>query len=533
VVTVRFFISIFSLVIGFSCYAKMNSISFVSLQAYKKLNHVERVSYADGVRKAFSEFEQKKFSETANTNFLIFLFPIESAYAEDQSKCLIGGAEQPVVAGNKCSTKNNECSGRADSFKCGVIFNSSCIDRVPIGSISERCLKASAGQEISVSDYNEFVGRANSLKAVYCDPSKPTVNSDVVCSKLESRLQEFRAFYEKTADKKALSDPNSTATSLQAIKQNGLCVESNENSSVCVNNSLAVKPWVIPCFGSEKGNPQNRCDDLYLARCVNGHYTEAAQSKEFLEYLKNHKSDVETDYFSRGIEEAIDDVLKRAAVVNPQAPFAISAKKENREKVQKFVTKYNQDQKLCADIDKLNESLQFKKQVEAECLKKSESFKSSKLSFSELSLLGASNQGNLNGVSAACSAGSPLPVKATSIKLLSSSNTVYRTIKIIPLNVVEDKDGSKDLEFIDSTGQFSKIRIFSVSGYAQYKDALGTLHNLDIETIPSCQVTDINDLKAYSKNPECAALSDQNGYIARNSKQNQNSSKTLDLKAAQ
>ena len=83
-----------------------------------------------------------------------------------KDKCLIGGLLREKLRGGKCPTRNNNCSGKRDGFRCGAIFNSVCVSRTPVNSLSNRCMKASKGQALSKENYKRLLGDDPALE--YC-----------------------------------------------------------------------------------------------------------------------------------------------------------------------------------------------------------------------------------------------------------------------------------------------------------------------------------------------------------------------------
>lgn len=120
------------------------------------MNLEKKKNYIQNVRSEYVKFENELNDkmEIANTTPSIWDFFSLYAWAAD-NKCLIGGIEQPTVAG-KCSSRGNKCDSEdvpSDSFKCGDIFGNVCISRAPVGSISLRCLNASSKANVPTTEH--------------------------------------------------------------------------------------------------------------------------------------------------------------------------------------------------------------------------------------------------------------------------------------------------------------------------------------------------------------------------------------------
>lgn len=110
--------------------------------------------------------------------------------------CLIGGQFQPIVNG-RCSTRNNGCEGKSDGFYCGSIFGHTCIDRIPVRSISKRCFDASTN-EISEDSYNLLkTGIETTLR--WCES-----NAKIGCQKFKERIQSIQ----KKAKAEIVAEPS-------------------------------------------------------------------------------------------------------------------------------------------------------------------------------------------------------------------------------------------------------------------------------------------------------------------------------------
>lgn len=145
---------------------------FISKLEYSKLNLEKKKNYIKNVRREYVKFENElnEKMEIANTTPSIWDAISSYAWAVD-NKCLIGGIEQPTVAG-KCSSRGNKCDSEdapSDSFKCGDIFGNVCISRTPVGSISLRCLNASSKANVpTAEEYFNIQDNATKTYYSYC-----------------------------------------------------------------------------------------------------------------------------------------------------------------------------------------------------------------------------------------------------------------------------------------------------------------------------------------------------------------------------
>ncbi len=146
---------------------------FISKSEYSKLNLEKKKNYIKNVRSEYVKFENElnEKMEIANTTPSIWDAISSYAWAVD-NKCLIGGIEQPIVAG-KCSSRGNKCDSEdapSDSFKCGDIFGNVCISRTPVGSISLRCLNASSKANVpTAEEYFNIQDNATNTYYRYCE----------------------------------------------------------------------------------------------------------------------------------------------------------------------------------------------------------------------------------------------------------------------------------------------------------------------------------------------------------------------------
>jgi hypothetical protein len=147
------------LLISFDSYAAKKtqiSLEILTPEIYTLMSKKDQKFYIQHIRKAWLEFETNLSPQLAHYPSFQFF---EVAEADNQS-CIVGGAIVPSIRSDKkrlCSTKGRSCGELKDSFQCGEIFNSACISRTPISSLSKRCYEASKNSTPSTQEYEGVV----------------------------------------------------------------------------------------------------------------------------------------------------------------------------------------------------------------------------------------------------------------------------------------------------------------------------------------------------------------------------------------
>ncbi len=211
-----------------------NSEIFLSVSSYQQLSSQNRINYIREVRSAFFNYEM-----VTNVNQLVEIslppglsrratfalaLKINSVWAEEGKRCLVGGVSVPRISG-LCSTRNNTCvlensdpasasdsSPSEDSFKCGPIFGSACVRRTPISSLSQRCHAASPSAENGIVDYDTFKKTGEELHASYCQNDRSD-GCKVLNESLAKAKQTANGGVDIASDSKATAATSATQTS--------------------------------------------------------------------------------------------------------------------------------------------------------------------------------------------------------------------------------------------------------------------------------------------------------------------------------
>jgi len=374
--------------------------SYLSIESYRKLNSTERKAYITNIRKITVELEKAKNKRLEYTSLQnIYSLLLSQTYAESAKTCMIGGAEQPIIGG-LCSTRNNECEGRASSFKCGSIFNSICVDRMPLSSISERCLSQSQSLVVRIEDYPKYIENADTLISKYCQPDKISVSRDG-CTNIKSKLEAFKKYYDQ-------SGPSSVSR-LQINQAFSVtnCIKKTSTSDKCVNGSITMKPMAIPCTYKEQINGSKTCSDFYLSVCVDGEFDQfdrAFPRKEFLKYLREHQSEAEINSLQKALNfVSINSLIARINQNNDKENHLsiLNTTKDKADSLLKFAIKYNRDHNFCGYED-MQSKFDAQKKMESECTEINRSFKRNTRQLSEMKSLGSSNNESFSGAITDC-----------------------------------------------------------------------------------------------------------------------------------
>lgn len=506
-------------------FSKLQQAPFISLKDYSLLKSSDRKAYISAVRKAFLKLEESKLRhiKVSNTNPL-FSQLIESA--EAANSCLLGGLERPVVSG-KCSTENNECNNRSESYKCGALYGGVCISRVPVESISRRCFDLSdQSYYISAEEYAGFESDVQVLKAKYCDSGSSLNSTD--CDFFTKRLNSLSEHYKDKAQKvvkareqqaqatssmSAAPSPAQSSTISSPSTSAANCMEANSDTFSCVNGTMTVRKNDNFAYCKEKEGNTN-CREYELLQCIHGIYENGIEPAYMQNYLTTNQSKSDVAGFAEvnglSVEASIKYMKDSKSSVNV---FTDASKKS---KLETFAVEHNKRINACEKIASLKQRIEKNREFEAACKKQEEAFNSKDVSLSELSAIGQKNSDNAPSFASRC--GENKPPRVLAIHLVHSctpngdDKCIPNHLRVFPTSFEWKKTEAGDrgvLEYIDSQGRAAKtIIVKSPEGHHQVLQADGNLGKiLTIKTAAPCNVARMNQIPlGWNQSPECHSL---------------------------
>lgn len=140
--------------------------------AFAKKNHINLGKYFDVISaiqkvEAQQEYDYQLEKKGKFSSIQIGFFNRAIASTSDQT-CLIGGVQRSLVNG-LCPTFGRSCSKKEDSFKCGEIYNETCVSRTPIKTLSKRCAAtATLNVPETIDETEKFVKKAKNIYENNC-----------------------------------------------------------------------------------------------------------------------------------------------------------------------------------------------------------------------------------------------------------------------------------------------------------------------------------------------------------------------------
>lgn len=162
----------------------MADVRLLPISRFKSLSTQHQKTYLTELRQALVNFEK---SLNSKTKFSMFsLFP--TAHAGWNNKCVIGGVIRSTGT-SLCPTHGRSCEDKEDGFMCGLIFGNTCIDRLPIEDISDRCLNYS--KPVDTEKYQAIKEEYESLIDEVCSETNEKTQNP--CEVVKRRITEIRA----------------------------------------------------------------------------------------------------------------------------------------------------------------------------------------------------------------------------------------------------------------------------------------------------------------------------------------------------
>jgi hypothetical protein len=204
-------------------------VRVLSERQYQSLAPQDQDDYVRSLRQAVLDFELSQEvrlsrSETqTSTNFVLLEALLPFSYALDSSFCPVGGVARSTAPDSSgqpvCPTTGRNCGGKQDGFRCGQIFSGVCVDREPVGDLSERCYNDSKAksERMTAAQFNQFRADVKEIDDKVCAPKNPTPESP--CGFFRKRLTELgKRFYPSTDAAAAAQAPAPAANGQPATQ---------------------------------------------------------------------------------------------------------------------------------------------------------------------------------------------------------------------------------------------------------------------------------------------------------------------------
>ncbi len=500
----------------------------LSPDQYKWLTVEQRKAYISELRAHFQNFEDARRGQTPVASFSFWM---SQAFADGEGRCLIGGADQPLIGG-KCSSRNNECEGQPDSFKCGAVFSSVCISRTPVNSISSRCrMEADKTVTMTPDQYESYDIDSQIIYNKYCPEEKA---ASVPCAQLKKQMESSRGKFSKTADSNqqaaqpppvattgADGKPTAQTPAPASTKQGakppvpsaaapatttpttspGSCVDADPLGVGCVNDSVAVAKYGNYEKCKEKGDAV-KCGEFQMVTCQHNLYSSGISTGNLAIFFEaNPKILAEV---SKGMEIPPDAVLNMYKK-NPayMAEDVIGDSKEDLIHIAETVNKKNN---LCGDIS----NLAGQRASRARCELQQQKLGSPSVTLKEITEMANKNQNEIPNHVRNCEQGKesfPQTLRLAA-KCPDSEKCMGPTMVAYPLSV-KTSGNTTTVEFLDADGSTKNLDIESDSkGNMTVEDRNHKKYSVtNLQKVAPCLGARSNKNPAqYAKQPECYPL---------------------------
>jgi hypothetical protein len=501
---IRFVLLVFTLLMGLQVAAQISARpvfrSMMPAHQYQWLNTEQRKTYLKEVQAHWIKFEEtltKKTPVAATTSWL------STAIAADgDTNCLIGGVSQPVIGG-LCSSRNNECEGQSDSFKCGPGFHSVCIPRTPVRSISQRCgQESSKAEPLTAEQYADFAQKNEVLYQKHCSSEGPVT---VACAHLKRGMENTQGKAAKTAEgnREAAqavvqpADPKARKASAQGadvtqppapaaeaptvVAKPGACIDTKADQPGCAEGSLGViKNADFPAC-KKAGMPELLCNEYQIATCRNFRYepdmtleskmiymkTNVAHAKEVLDqanlFAEAHNKVAEEEDKARTFKNLEEFYKAMEADKHIAVPAHTDA--EGKAAMMHFAEVVNQQRKLCSQIALLNVRREEIKRCEMQTKRAPDVGKT--LNLKELNELGSKFKNDVSGYAKSCEQGKEFFGPA--VRMQVGCKTPRQDCQMVPftgypISVDLSSDGKKaKIFFVNGNGKVIEFPVETTS----------------------------------------------------------------------
>lgn len=447
-------------------FAKLQKISsknqksnlFIDLKQFGVLSPTQREDYIRLMQKTFFELENS-MARQIEFSSLINLIVNQKAYASSNKLCLIGGQSRNVTSG-KCPTTGLSCEGKEDSFKCGDLFGSACIDRKPISTISLRCYQNSKPGDVTPANFVRVANGINEIFSSICINN----NKSKSCEFAQKRFKEISDYNSKLATdllrrteepetQKTVDEARISSNKTKPIELVGnKCVPENFAKKECVENSYSV----ISCDNPTVDKAM-KCSGHALIYCSNGKngFQKQIVGKKIKDFLFNETNKEILTLFLKK-EKLEEDVLKYYSDTD-----YFSYSDSDLDFVTNIAKELNIQNGLCekiANLDKKNGPM-------SACNKKKDNeLRKVNIEFKELYEETSKKDVNLMSEITKCEMRGTSSLK---MHQLEEGNPNEKTFMII--TKIDSTRSAVDIEFIDEWGHLTKKSVRTTSWGPQSK----------------------------------------------------------------